>query len=170
MVPTGTNSSVPGPYATATLGQMPGVTGGTAAGASNIGEYTTASIASAAAVALVTTGTVTSIVSITLTPGDWDVWGSGYFQASSTAVLWGTMGVAVNNASNAFPANPSGGMAQLSLSSSGVSSLATSILGVGAVQFLSSATMTAWLVANVLASAGVASCSAYGIIQARRRR
>src|SRR5580698_943592 len=65
-----------GPAATALLGQIPGSNAGTAASSGNIGEYLSTSVASASAI-LLSNGVATSVISLPLTAGDWDVWGSG---------------------------------------------------------------------------------------------
>jgi hypothetical protein len=67
--PIGTNTTLPGPLATAVVGQIPGSPNATTANAGNVGEYYITSLASASAIVL-STGSATAIVSLALTGGD----------------------------------------------------------------------------------------------------
>jgi len=62
---------------TAAVGQLPGTTTNDSAAAGKVGEFITSNIALASAVSI-TTATERNITSISLTAGDWDVWGNGF--------------------------------------------------------------------------------------------
>jgi hypothetical protein len=73
---------------------LAGVTDGSNAAAGNVGEYIESVVLSAAAVTL-TTGTPRAVTSVTLTAGDWDIWGNIGF--NSTGTVQNQFG-AINNA------------------------------------------------------------------------
>jgi len=80
---TGTGSAVFATSPTITTPVIMGITGGSNAIAGEEGEYISSIVASGSAVSL-TTGTDTNITSISLTAGDWDVIGMGFFTPSGT--------------------------------------------------------------------------------------
>jgi hypothetical protein len=88
-------------YATASTGQLAGTTTNDNASAGNIGEFMTATGTNVS----LTSGSVKNLTSITLTAGDWDVWGIvGYNPASGTTttdVAWG-----ISTSSSSLPIAP----------------------------------------------------------------
>ena len=72
-----------GTYATATQGQLPGVTSNTAASAGNIGEIVSATLSGASPISL-TSGVAANVTSIPLTAGEWDVSISAFFSTAAT--------------------------------------------------------------------------------------
>lgn len=144
------------------VGQLPGTATNDSASAGNVGEYISSTLASGSAVTL-TTATPLTVTSISLTPGDWDVWGTVSFvgNGSTTAYVG-----AISSTNNGLPTNPAGGAYwQLNLAS-GATLNQTSPVGMTRVSL--SATTTYYLVAasNFTGSAN----TAYGFIGARRVR
>jgi len=80
---TGTGSAVFATSPTITTPVIMGITGGSNAISGEEGEYISSIVASGSAVSL-TTGTDTNITSISLTAGDWDVIGMGFFTPSGS--------------------------------------------------------------------------------------
>lgn len=72
----------------AAVGQLPGTATNDNAAAGKVGEFVSATIGSGSAVNLLSS-TATNVTSISLTAGDWDVWGTGVFTfgASTTVTL-----------------------------------------------------------------------------------
>lgn len=135
-------------------GQIPGASDASAASAGNAGEYRSAQIASGSAIAL-TTGVASDIVSIALSPGDWDVWGNiATTAAVTTASAW------INQASATNTNAPNSG----AYAAWGAQTLALPI-GMKRVSLASAG--TAYLSINA-AFGGVV--SGFGFIGARRAR
>jgi hypothetical protein len=155
----------PGPAATATIGQIRGIASNTAAVPGNIGEYISSSLASGSAFALAN-NTATSVISIPLAAGDYDVWGT-VFVTIPTLTVVKEIQTGVNSTSNALPAAITGQLNQISL---GAGLTGGSDMGCpsGIGQMLFAAAGTAFLVTNVQFTTSTA--SVYGVIQARRRR
>lgn len=80
------DSGIPTAALPTAIGQIPGVTGATAATAGNIGEIATNSLVSGSATAL-TTDIAKTIISVSLTAGEWDVSGTCYFTIAGTTTL-----------------------------------------------------------------------------------
>jgi hypothetical protein len=157
-----------GPAATAALGNIPGATASTPAVAGSIGEYTTANLTSGGALSLSTASVATTIASIALAAGDWNVFGEVTFFATNTTTVGKILAAAVNNASNALPNFTSGAIHQLGLGSAGLTAIQTTCLPIGPVQFISSAVQTAYLIAAV--NFTNATMGGFGVISARRAR
>lgn len=128
-----------------------------------VGEYISSTIAPGSAVSLVA-GTSKNVTSISLTAGDWDVFGDIHFSGTGTTVLTNMRG-GMNTTTNTLPA----AMDYISLApaSTGIQSFDQGILIPGRRQSLASTT-TIYLVANGAFSAST--CTAYGYIGARRAR
>jgi hypothetical protein len=135
------------------------------AAASRVGEVISATLASGSAVSL-TTGTCSNVVSINLTAGDWDVYGTvGLTLGGSTAVSSIQAGISTTSATQP-------GFAQVN----GATQLITGSMAAGFPAGLSpgacrqslSATTTVYLLATV--GFTVSTCGAYGVIWARRAR
>lgn len=136
-----------------------------AAAAGFIGEYATASLASGSATSL-TTVTAKTIISVSLTAGDWDVTGSvQYIPAATTTTAYVQQGISTTN-------NTLGGEGTFTSSSGG--NLSGTVLGslisenVPVVRLSLAATTTVYLVAK--ASFAVSTETGYGTIRARRVR
>ena len=126
-----------------------------------IGEYTESSVASGSAVALTST-TPANVTSISLTPGDYDVFGViGYLPAASTSITFKTGG------SSATSATLGALGAVFSLSQAAVVPGAVGQLSViPTVRVNITETTTIYLVAQ--ATFSVSTLGAYGLIAARR--
>jgi hypothetical protein len=134
-----------------------GTTTNNSAAALSVGEFVTST---AAAVGL-TTGAVANLTSISLTAGDWDVWGTvGFTPASTATVLFG----GINSTSATLPGITSGvrlTMVQTFPSGQGQGGF------VGQARFSLSATTTVYLVLRVDFAS---TCTGDGYIGARRVR
>lgn len=130
-----------------------------------VGEVISSNIASGSAVSLVS-GTSKNITSISLTAGDWDVWGTVCFTANALTTATVFEG-GINTTTNTLPTAPgAGAYFQESLS---VGAGATEPChAVGVTQQLISSTTPVYLVANSTFS--VNTMNAYGFIAARRMR
>jgi hypothetical protein len=125
-----------------------------------IGELLSSAVTTAVAIA---TGIAQDLTSIALTAGDWDVVGTGYFQASSSA---GTddLRVWVNTASATQPTGDQGGLAIESTSSGGqINNLVCAPLRVNVA-------VTTQVFLSVNATFGTGTMLAKGLIRARRMR
>lgn len=148
-----------------TAGQIPGTTTNGNATAGNIGEYISSSIASGSAVVL-TSATPANVTSISLTGGDWDVWGTvGFVAAGSTTATIFEGGI--NSISATLPTPPgAGAYTQVGLSvGAGVTE---PVFSVGSTRISLASTTTIYLVAQSTFAAST--MSAFGFIGARRRR
>ena len=137
-----------------------GVTDGGNAAAGVIGEALTATGTSVAH----TNGSPTNCCSISLTAGDWDVFGNVQFVSTGAAY---TQIIAGSNTTSAtLPTSPTGGFAQTS--PAGGATLGTTALAIAQHRRALSATTTVYLVGQ--ASFGAGTSAMTGVITARRRR
>jgi hypothetical protein len=145
-------------------GQLPGTNTNDNASAGNIGEYVSATVNNGSGVSL-TNNTSANVTSISLTAGDWDVWGSVGFNAGSGTTVSLLAGW-ISTTSASFPAAPNGGALYqrepISETNPG------DILPVGLMRLSLSTTTTVYL--GVEASFAVSTLKAYGFIGARRAR
>lgn len=130
-----------------------------------IGEFQSSSVATGSAVALTST-LVSNITSLTLPEGDWDVYGTAYFKGGATTTL-SSMGAGFSTTS-ATADTTNGRIAYESDTARTRFANGDVSLAVGPARFGLAASTTIYFVA--LAIFLVSTCSAYGIIQARRRR
>lgn len=141
-----------------------GIIDGSSAAASVVGEVVTSTIAIGSAVSM-TTATANTITSITLQPGDYDLWGNiGFIAATGTipTILTGS----INTTTNAQATSPNGGaFAQISAT---LGTATTSVLPVGSMRVNPTVATTYYLVGT--ATFTVSTLTAYGSISARRRR
>lgn len=164
-------------FATGPTISQPNIVGSTtndAAAAGSVGELITASVVFGSAVSL-TSGTIANITSISLTAGDWDVFGfAGFVGAAGTTVNKLVGGISTTSAT--LDQTP-GRNATLTLFASGTaifSNLASAPATNGfegsvcRARLSLAGTTTVYLVGG--ASFGVSTCSAYGFIGARRVR
>lgn len=153
-----------GPAATAALGQIPGIATNTAASAGNIGEYIFSQIPSSSPVAG-TNGTPQNITSISLTAGDWDVWGTFAAFPAGTTVLNQFLGW-ISTVSAALPVQPNGGAfagLNFTFPAGNPQSLST-----GMTKITLTTTTTVFL--SVQFGFTVSTCGMYGFLGARRVR
>lgn len=158
---TGTTRGVTQAQLLAAGGPMLGVTTNSNAAAGYIGEYISDTVSSGAALSL-TTATPLDITSISLTAGDWDVWGTVAFVVSVNA---DTLSCGIGSASATLPAATTGARNRLATDSSTAGS---SILPTGTTRKSLASTTTVYLVAQ--ADFGGGTVTAYGFIGARRVR
>lgn len=134
-----------------------GTTTNGSASSGYVGEYITASLASGSAVSLVST---TTVATVSLGAGDWDVRGTCSILPNSASI---TSVICAVNSSAAFPSLPSDGYTLLDVSTS----VRTQTFGMSSKRLSLSATTTVYLLAG---GAYTGSPTVYGIISARRVR
>lgn len=88
---------------TGTIAHIEGVTDGSSASSGQIGEEITSTVLQASAVAL-TTATAKDITSISLTAGDWEVWGNVLVIPAATTSITVIQG-GINTTTNTLPAS-----------------------------------------------------------------
>lgn len=126
----------------------------------NIGETITAS-AGSGSVALVT-GTDKTITSISLTAGDWDLFGGvGFSAAGSTTIS--SLGAGISSTNNALPSDPDYVLFNLTFTTG-----SANVLAVPTIRVRVSSTTTYYLIAK--ASFAVSTMNGGGKISARRVR
>lgn len=153
---------------TITPGQTQGIVGTTTnnnAQAGSVGEYIESVIASGSAVSL-TTATAANVTSISLTAGDWDVWGVVYFSQGATTLV--TEYDASIGSTTATLGTSSAGTLCIQPGTNSAAVLVLNTLTPPAQRFSLSGTTTIYLVAMSVFT--VSTCSAYGALRARRRR
>lgn len=141
-----------------------GVTNGSNAASGQIGECISSTVVVGSAVAL-TSGTAANVTSISLTAGDWDVWGNVGFNPGGSTTFTALDGW-INTVSAAGPTFPNGGAAfgiQAPLTTG-----AAQLFPIGMMRINVTATTTVYL--GALASFGAATLAAFGFIGARRAR
>ncbi|HTD72147.1 MAG TPA: hypothetical protein VK652_01365, partial [Steroidobacteraceae bacterium] len=113
-----------------------------------------------------TTATAANVTSISLTAGDWDVWGNVWFNPTTTANITIHQG-AINTTTAALPTAPGAGAIFKNMLVAG--QVPNVIFGgpVGMIRLSLAATTTVFLVAQ--ATFTIAALGAYGYIGARRR-
>jgi len=143
-----------------------GTTTNNNAAAGSVGEFISSVILVGSAVSL-TTSTQANITSISLTAGDWDVWGT-LWTAPAAGTLTTTIAVGVSQTSATLPTTPAIGEALSQIR--GISSAATQseVLGTSPTRISLSGTTTIYLVGFVTFT--VSTLGGYGSICARRVR
>jgi hypothetical protein len=155
-------------------GQIPGVAGNTPASAGNVGQIISACVASGSAVSL-TSSQSTTITSISLTAGDWDVSGNiSFATAATTSVTLVSAGISGTTNTSPVPPNNTapfggGGVSTLRFAAIVPGALSTAyVMPTGSVPVtVASATPVFLDAASVFT---VSTLSAYGCIVARRAR
>lgn len=161
------NAIISGSLTPSQTGGIVGTTTNNNANSGSVGELVFSGINSASAVAL-TTATTANITSISLTAGDWDVWGHVNFntQASTTVMVSSLSGI------SPVSATISGGSDRYCGFDYGSGITASLASGAGytvpPLRLTFSSTTTLYLITNTIFNSGT--CSAYGRIYARRRR
>lgn len=133
--------------------------------AGSVGEHITSTVVLGSAVAL-TTGTPANVTSISLTAGDWNVWGTLSVTGNSATTV-----TTINGSIGTVSATPSSTPGQFGvLFMNGQAPFATTnpTVQVGATVLKLAATTTVYFVVNAVFA--VNSLSAYGVIHARRVR
>lgn len=140
------------------------------AAAGFVGEFVTATVATASAVSL-TTGTAADVTSISLTAGDWDVsWVVDFKPGATTSVTSLKSSISLTTATLNTQAGGSGiGTEALALFDTAANVLGADFsLAGGPVRCSFASTQTVYLVAS--ATFAVSTMAAYGTIRARRAR
>ena len=158
---------VPGLLQPATVAGIKGTTAADSAQAGSVGEVITATVATGSSVSL-TSVTSANVTSISLTAGDWDVWGCGCFTVGSTTTM-GYLSVGINTTSATLPLNNAGVTTRAGAGTNATIDVTVdSVLIVMPIRLNISSTTTVYLVAR--AKFGTSTCKAYGTIYARRKR
>lgn len=143
---------------------LQGIIDGSNAAASVVGEYGTSTVAIGAAVSLTSTQDKT-ITSITLQPGDYDLWGNIGFIANTGTIPTVLTG-SISTTTNTQATSPNGGaFAQVSAT---LGTATTSVLPVGSMRVNPTVATTYYLVGT--ATFTVSTLTAYGSLSYRRRR
>ena len=151
-----------------TPSQTNGIVGTTTnnnANAGSVGEYISSTVLVGSAVSL-TSGVAANITSISLTAGDWDVWGNAWFNPDGSYNS-ATVGGWISTTSATLPTPPNNG-AETFVTSQIVAASGQFGFSVGQMRLSLAATTTVYLSAYSGFSAGTV--SAYGFIGARRVR
>lgn len=134
------------------------------AAAGQIGEIIESTVLVASNVSL-TTGVAADVTTITLTAGDWDVWGCVNYNLNASTTM-SAVAASINTTSATLATPPNGGAgAGLSLT---FTTGAAQSLPVGMRRLSLATSTTVYLVAR--ATFAVNTCAAYGYIGARRVR
>lgn len=147
------------------LGVIIGGTGtNDSAAAGKVGEIIESTVLVGAAVAL-TTATPANVTSISLTAGDWNVWGNIAFAPAATTTVTSIQG-AVSQTSATLPTIPNAGA--YALLQATLTTAAAQVLPLGWTRISLAATTAVYLVAQM--AFGTSTATAYGYIGARRVR
>lgn len=161
------DASVTGLLTPATVKGIKGTAGADSAQAGSVGEVITATVATGSSVSL-TTATSANITNISLTAGDWDVWGCVCFTLASGTTM-GYLSGGINTTSATLPLNNAGVCTWAGAGTNAVIDVTVdSVLSIMPIRINISATTTVYLVAR--AKFGTSTCKAYGTIYARRKR
>lgn len=166
---TQTNGVAFGPAATAILGQIPGIATSALASAGNIGQFASANLTASGALTL-STGVGTSIIGVSLSAGDWDVWGQAVYKTGPltvTTVMIAAISTTAGSSAAGLPGLVSGQQVQLGLGA-GLTGIADTAVQIPPVQIAIAAAATAFI--NGSLTFATSTASVYGVIQARRRR
>ena len=134
------------------------------ASAGQIGEMLESTVLAGSAVSLVS-ATAKTVTSITLTPGDWDVWGNVWLILNVATTITNVQ-AAIHTTTDAIPTAPNAGAAAsiaATLTTGG-----TQGLSAGARRISVAVNTPVYLVAQ--AAFAINTCAAYGYLGARRAR
>lgn len=162
---TGSGALVFGTSPTITTPDIVGTTAAGNAAAGSLGEVIESTVLIGSAVSL-TTATTHDVTSISLTAGDWDVWGNVVFTSGASTTISQVIAF-INTTSATVPTRPASGA---------ITEITATLTGNGATQSLSAgmrrvnvlSTTTVYLSCRQTFAAGT--LSAYGYIGARRVR
>lgn len=145
-------------------GDIPGTTTNDNAAAGRVGEYVEAIVTSASPVALVT-ATAKTVTSISLTAGDWDVFGqAGFTKAATTVIIYAVGSISLTD--NTLGTEPR--RVGIAYADAGVDVANDLMLGLPVTRISVAATTTVYLVH--IAGFGTDTCSGFGRLSARRVR
>jgi hypothetical protein len=159
-----TTTALAGKQATLTAGQLPGTATNDAATAGNVGEFISSNVPVGTPVAVVS-GTPKDITSISLTAGDWDVWGMVNSVTGAGTVITITEAY-IGTVSATRSVSPNGGAYVFDQQSKAGSSNVAYPVGVTRLSL--AVTTTVYL--GVFSTFTTSTNSYYGFIGARRRR
>jgi len=151
---------------TLTVTKVKGATTGSSAAAGDVGEYISSIVLDASAININAQANVTSI---SLTAGDWDVFGEVWVDTSTAGTtVSGKVSAGITTTSATIPTAPGDTVARNTFNSTPFSNTTTTfVLPLGPAKISSSSTSTVFLVGVCNVSAGTA--LGYGKISARRR-
>lgn len=162
---TGSGALVFGTTPTVSQPNIIGTTTNDNAAAGSVGEFISSTVLIGSAVAL-TTATPANVTSISLTAGDWDVYGNVSFNPAGTTTI-AAINAWISSTSAALPTLPnSGGF--MGLNTTLTTGVAQHIPAGSKIRFSLSGTTTIFL--STQSTFGVSTMSAYGFIGARRIR
>lgn len=161
---TGSGALVFGTTPTITTPNIIGTATNDNAAAGSVGEVISSTVLNAAAVALTST-VAANVTSISLTPGDWDVWANVATKPAGGTTTSGVTG-AINTVSATLPTYPNGGAVTDMPYAAGAGQSCT--FSVGKMRLSLAVTTTVYLVAQ--STFAVSTSAAYGFIGARRAR
>jgi hypothetical protein len=143
-----------------------GVTDGTDAAAGMVGEYLLANNTAGSAL---TTGVPINVATLTLSAGDWDVWGQTIFtEGANTIPTVLASATSPNSATLPTPAQLATGLGAMSQIAATMTKGLTQIMQTGPDRYNSSASQNVYLVSQATFSGGTLSVT--GFISARRIR
>lgn len=134
------------------------------AAAGSVGEVISSTVLIGAAIS-VTTSTPVAVTTISLTAGDWDVWGTVWSSPAAGTIT--TMFAAGINSVNSIPGAPSTGTSYATLNFTSLASVDNQ-LPTGPCRISVAGTTTIYLFTYIVFS--VSTMGAYGQLTARRRR
>jgi len=143
--------------------QLPGTTTNDNAGAGKIGEYVSASVTRASGVSL-TSSTAANITSISLTAGDWDVWGTVGFAPGGSNTY--TLRVGCVSLTSATTSDADSGACYEDSATGVIGDV--SFFSTGTLRVSIASTTTVYLTADAVFA--VSTLKGYGFIGARRVR
>lgn len=152
----------------AARGQLPGETATGSATAGNVGEYIESVVAVGSAVSL-STGVAKDFTTLTLSAGDWDVTQTTSFTGGSTTTVNNLIG-SISASANTLDQTIGRYTAQAYNAFTVFNNMPNSVASVGSVTVRFSLSGSTTLHAIGQCSFGVSTCSAFGIIRARRVR
>lgn len=157
-----TTISATGSITPSTTNGIVGTTTNDNANAGSIGEVISSSVASPGV--SLTTATPSNVTSISLTAGDWDVWGNVYPAPAGTTVIQQERATITTTSASIGNYGDAGSFLQQITLASG----AANSMNVGPIRLSLASTTTVYLVTQETFS--TSTCTAFGQIFARRRR
>lgn len=148
------------------VGQIPGTGTNDSAAAGNVGEYAESIIPIGSQVALTST-TAKTVTSIALTAGDWDVTGCVFISPAAATSLTQTAG-SISTTTNTNDTTAGHFSQKVFAAAIPAGFVITEPIGPFRVTVAAAGSATEFLVAQ--ATFTVSTCSAYGILRARRVR
>jgi len=144
-------------------GQIPGTTTNNVANVGNVGEHISSTVLIGSAVGA-STGSIVTVTSIVLSPGDWDVWGTVWSSQSNTATQCAG---GITPAASTLPTVPADDVSFAEITTT-VPVFSDSVLSLSACIVPTAAPITYYLTARAFFPSGTVAF--YGNIHARRRR